>query len=271
MAFSLPRPGPALKALLITVGVAGLLSASALAWIPWGAHVAKLLVCNRAGVMDGQLWRLVTSALIQQPGEGAIGHLFFMLLGLYFLSPSLERRWGGARFVRFFLISILVGNVLAVVVDFVAPASVSLFHPSVMYGPGAAVAAIAVAWAGENAEAHVRLFFIIPVKGKHFLWLTIAYCFLGVLLKDSVPEGVAAPFGGVLTGLLLGGSPSPLRTLYLLIKLRFIRGRAGGGGVALIRPQPRRSRPGSPPLRVVPGGLEDLSKRQPPKDKRYLN
>ena len=43
------------------------------------------------------------------------------------------------------------------------------------------------------------------------------------------------------------------------------------GDLAAPKPK-RRARPGSPPLRVVSGGLEEvLKKRTPPKDKRYLN
>jgi hypothetical protein len=38
------------------------------------------------------------------------------------------------------------------------------------------------------------------------------------------------------------------------------------------RPKTSMKKRGGPPLRVVVGGLdEDLEKRKPPKDKRYLN
>jgi len=35
--------------------------------------------------------------------------------------------------------------------------------------------------------------------------------------------------------------------------------------------KPKKRRSGGPPLRVVTGGLDDLEKRPPPKEKRYLN
>jgi hypothetical protein len=60
-----------------------------------------------------------------------------------------------------------------------------------------------------------------------------------------------------------------------------MRRRGGGGGITveqLLSDDPPRPRPSvrrsgkAPPLRVVPGGLEDdLKNRKPPKDKRYLN
>ena len=278
MSFAFPRPGPALKAVLVTLTVTGLLGAAVMAWLPGGALVRDLLVCTTSGVLHWQLWRLVTSALVMMPGEGAISHLFFMLIGLYFLSPDLERRWGGPRFVRFVIASVVVGNLLAIAVDRVAGPSVEIFHPAAMWGVGTAVAATAIAWGRENADVTVQLFFVIPAKGKHLFWFTIAYCVLGVVIKDTFTEGAAAPFGGLIVGLLLSGSPSVFRTLYLQTKLRFIRRKAGSVGLQpssllrTTRPQGARSRPGSPPLRVVQGGLEeDLAKRQPPKDKRYLN
>jgi membrane associated rhomboid family serine protease len=272
MSFAFPRPGPALKAVLVTLAVLGLLGAAVMAWIPGGATAIAALVCTSQDVLHGQLWRLVTSGVVMLPGEGAISHLMMTLIGLYFLSPDLERRWGGARFVRFVVASVVVGNLLAIAIDRVAAPSLGIFHPAAMWGAGSAIAATAIAWARENAEVTVRLFFIIPAKGKHLFWFTIAYCVLGVVLKDTFTEGAAAPFGGVIVGLLLGGSPSVVRTLYLQAKLRFIRRQTGSIGMPLVRTAPRKPRPGSPPLRIVQGGLdEDLSKRQPPKDKRYLN
>jgi hypothetical protein len=119
----------------------------------------------------------------------------------------------------------------------------------------------------------VRLFFILPVKGRHFLWLTIAWCAAAVLFKDASTEGVVAPFGGVLAGLFFSGSPSALRTAYLNWKLASLRRRSGAlSAQAMLTPTSTKRRPGGPPLRVVQGGLDDdPPKREPPRDKRYLN
>lgn len=273
MSFALPRPGPALKAVLITLTVTGLVGGAVAAWVPAGEIILRALVCSTADVLHWQLWRLVTSGLVMMPGQGAISRLMFTLIGVYFLSPGLETRWGGWRFVRFVMASVAVGNLLAVLVDRVAAPSVEIFHPPMMWGAGAAFTAIAVAFARENADATIRLMFVLPVKGKHLLWLAVGYCVLGVLLKDTSTEGAAAPFGGLVVGLLLGGTPSVVRALYLQTKLRFYQRQTGSAGLPLLRGGPQRRRAsGAPPLRIVQGGLdEDLSKRQPPKDKRYLN
>src|SRR5262249_39797587 len=157
-----------------------------------------------------------------------------------------------------------------------APQSAKIFHQNIFFGANAAITATAIAWSKAHAQSQVRLFFFLPVSGRALFWFTIGFCVLGLVYAGTFTEGPAAPFGGLVTGLLLGGSPSPLRTPYLKARLAF--GRRGSPAAAPSRDttpnpttEPRRKR-GGPPLRVVYGGLEDeLKKRKPPKDKRYLN
>jgi membrane associated rhomboid family serine protease len=224
-------------------------------------------------VRRGQVWRLITSGLLTFPQGPGLSHLAFTLLGLYFLTPELESRWGSPRFARFLFLSVVCGNLLAIALDKVAPPNSAIFHTHAMFGASAAIVATAVAWSRDNAEREVRLMFFLPVKGKWLFWVTLGWCALSVVYGDAPTEGLIAPFGGFLVGLLLGGSPSPLRALYLQTKLLLLK-RQGGGRAAQGGPRPiRRPRPGAPPLRVVQGGgIEDeLKKREPPKDKRYLN
>jgi len=145
-----------------------------------------------------------------------------------------------------------------------------------MFGATAAITATAIAWSKANAQLQVRLFFFLPVTGRALFWFTILMCVLGLVYGGSFTEGAAAPFGGLITGLLLGGTPSALGTLYLRAKLALLRRRAEHDAPTsdvATRPAPEaRRKRGGPPLRVVYGGLEDeLKKRKPPKDKRYLN
>jgi len=276
-----PRPGPALKTVLALVTALGVGLALLVNWAPsLGGAVFGALVCTTDAVVHHwQLWRLVTAGLLTDPQS--ISPLIFTLIGLYFLSPDLERRWGSWRFARFLIIATASGFALGIVLSLIAPRSVTVFHPPVMFGASAAITATAIAWSKANADMQVRLFFILPVSGRVLLWVTIAFCFLGLVYNGNLSEGAAAPFGGLIAGLLLADSrtsPSALRSIYLRAKLGLLRRRAGhvaggrlGDPEARPTPEARRKRSG-PPLRVVSGGLEDeLKKRKPPKDKRYLN
>ncbi len=273
ISLGLPKPGRALKAILVTVLVLGLYSAFVGAWLPHGFDVFDALACDIDKLRHGQVWRAVTSGLLTSPDH--YGHLVFTLLGLYFLAPDLERRWGAGRFLRFLLYAVVAGNLAVVLVDELAPPSAQLrFHPAQVYGASAAIAAIAVAWARDNADMTVQMFFVVPMRGKWLFWITVGFCVLDLIYPTALPEGVVAPLGGVAAGIAFGGTPSPARALYLRLKLAVLRRRSQSISASdILAPKaPRRPRAGAPPLRVVSGGLEDaLRKRNPPKDKRYLN
>jgi membrane associated rhomboid family serine protease len=273
VSLGLPRPGRALKAILIAVLALGLYNAFAGAWLPRGFDLFGLLACDLDKVRQGQVWRVLTSAFLTSPEQ--FGHLIFTLLGLYFLAPDLERRWGAGRFLRFLAYAVTFGVLVVLGVDRLTPVDAQpRFHPGVVYGASAAIAAIAVAWAKENADQTVQLFFVVPLRGKWLFWITIGFAVLDLVYPTALPEGVVAPLGGVAAGIIFGGTPSPARSLFLRLKLFFLRRRAHSLSTSdvLASKPPRRPRPGAPPLRVVPGGLEDaLRKRNPPKDKRYLN
>lgn len=273
MTMALPRPGRALVAVMVLIAVLGIGNALLATWVPGGVKVFQALAFEFDAFAHGQLWRVLTSGLLTSPER--YSHLIFTLLGFYFLAPDLERRWGDARMLRFLAFAVVFGNLLAFAFDrFTPDAASGLFHPGGVFGAGAALAAIGVAWSRANADRTVNVLFIIPVRGRHLLWVVVGFCVLDLIYPRGVPEGAIAPFGGVLTGLLLSGNPSPLRAAWLHLKLALLRRRATHlSPEDVVAGKARRPpRPGAPPLRVVPGGLDDvLKKRQPPKDKRYLN
>lgn len=267
-----PRLGRGVKALLILYGVVGLAGGILVNYgHAAGVTLWKELACVPQTVLHHP-WSVVTAGLLTDPEHWS--HLLFTLVGFYFLGPMLEQRWGTWRFLRFVALAIVSGFALSLGLSAITPGESHYFHPALMFGPSAALAALAVAWGRENANAQIRLYFILPISGRALVWITLGFCGLGLFFPASVTEGVASPFGGFIAGILLSGMPSPLRSLYLRVKLFFLRRRGTSVKIDL-DPRPRttvRKRAGSPPLRVVVGGLdEDLEKRRPPKDKRYLN
>jgi membrane associated rhomboid family serine protease len=270
--FAFPKPGPALWAVLGTMTGLGIFTAFLATWVPGGEHVFEALECDLDRAF-AQPWRLLTSGLLTSPIQWS--HLMYSLAGVYFLGTALEQRWGGWRFARFFGIAILCGNLATIAVAAVMPPEAQArFHPDHVFGPMAAISAIAVAWSREFRDSTVNLFLVLPVRAGVLLWLTIGFCALDLVYPAGIPEGVAAPFGGVVAGLLFGGSPSLVRTLWLRLRLAVLRRRSSTVLVNdILSTEPkRRQRPGAPPLRIVSGGIDDvLKKRTPPKDKRYLN
>lgn len=287
MVAAFPRPGRTLKAVLASVAALAILGAVVVHWAPGGAAGLALyrwLAFEPSELFRSDIprvWTLITSGLLTFP-QG-ISHALWSLVGLYFLSTDLERRWGGARLLRFYAFAVLMGN-LAVLAGALLSASLggaasSPFDPPMAVGPLAAIVATAIAWARENAHRTVRLMFVLPITGRMLFWFTIGVSALSILFLSGAPEGALAPVGGIAAGLLFGGTPSPARAVWLRLRLGSLRRRSRGGITVedLLRdpasPRPRAKRGGkAPELRIVQGGLDDdLKNRKPPKDKRYLN
>jgi len=269
MAFVFPKPGRALMSVLIGLAVFGIAETLLFNWTPAGRALILTLAYTTDGIGHWQLWRLFTAGLLVSPEQPS--HLIYTLIGLYFLGPDLEKRWGAGRFLRFLATSIILGYLLSFLFDLAAGPHAGSFNPGVRFGSMAAVTAITVAWSRAHAGGQVLLF-LFPVSGRVLFWIAIAMCFVGLIWPGAYPEGAVAPFGGVVAGLLLGGTPSVMRELYLRARLGVLRRQSTQMGRSPGVRAGKRPRAGGPPLRVVPGGIEDeLRKRQPPKDKRYLN
>jgi membrane associated rhomboid family serine protease len=274
--YAFPRPGKVLWGVLITIFAVAI--ASALSEKTVGVALFHWLSCRVDDVLHGQVWRLVTSGVLTPPGD--IVALLLQMLALYLFGTTVERRWGGRRLIGFLLFAVVVGNLFGMLVGWIAGlagATGPLLRPVVMAGPDAAVTALIVAWARENPDAVIRLYFVIPVKAKYFIWFTVGTCVFLLVRGEPTSESVAALFSGVLVGLALAGQPSFARRTWLRLRLAMLRRKSASLAadelLASVKSEPRRPRPpGAPPLRLVQGGLEDvLRKRKPPKDKRYLN
>ncbi len=280
IAAAFPRPGRALKTILAVIAGFAIVGAVVVNWAPGppaGIALFDLLAYEPTRPLH-KPWAILTSGVLTMP-EG-ISHALWSLVGLYFLTPDLERRWGGARLVRFLLTAVVFGNLAATAGAFVFPTKAA-FNPPVVLGPMAAITAAVIAWSKENSHRQIRFMFFLPMSGKTLYWLTIGLAVLGLVFLQGTPEGATAPLGGIMTGILFAGSPSPMRALWLRLRLGVLRRRSKGGITveqllgddARSRPRPQAKRSGkAPPLRVVQGGLDDdLKNRKPPKDKRYLN
>lgn len=282
-----PRPGRVVKALLGVIAAFAIVGAIVWNWAPGPPRGQEIFswVAFQPNPARGLLfkpWTLITSGVLTWPK--GYSHALWSLVGLYFLGTDLEKRWGGKTLLKFLAVSVLIGNLTVLAVDQLPialnplsnPEAYVGFHPPLALGPVAAITATALAWSKENATRQIRLFFFLPVTGRTLFWFTIAFTMLSPLFLQGAPEGIAAPFGGIIAGLLFGGTPSPARSLWLRAKLALLRRKGHTLTVESITgdPESRRApkRKGGPALRIVQGGAEDdLKNRKPPKDKRYLN
>jgi membrane associated rhomboid family serine protease len=210
------------------------------------------------------VWRLFTAPLVHST-TGAVGHIVGAVLGLYFLSPSLEARWGSARFARFLVIAALGSYLFQMLFGLLLPSVGAKLVPDLWFGAIPVVSAISIAWACHHRDGQILLFMVLPVSGRLLIWVTIGFNVLAVIALDVPPHGRIAPFGAMGLGWLLGGStPSPLRRWWLARKLSRLDAQAKN------ERQARSERVQKSALRVIRGGAErdPESERDP---KKWLN
>lgn len=246
------RPGRALTGVMIALLSIWLMFAIA---INWGGASDELFLAfcgNTDKILSGEIWRLFTAPLMHHP-TGTISHILFALLGLFFLAPTLEQKWGSARMLRFLALSGVIAYGVQMIFQLVLPASLSarLVGPY-WYGAFPVIEAIAIAWAFNFSGQTVRLFFVLPVTSRALIGFVVAISVLRLIAASQAPEGLLSPFGGLFAGWLLGaGTPSPLRRAYLKFRLAQL-------DREVVQSKQRRARRvKQAPFRVIEGGRSE--------------
>jgi membrane associated rhomboid family serine protease len=264
----LPRPGKTLlwvMGLLLSIWI---MFAVGINWAHLGGSAFGLFVGNTAAILHGEVWRLFTAGLMHEPiGPGAVPHILYALLGLYFLGATLESKWGSRRMLLFLIASTLFGFIAQMLFELIVPRRMGLSElagasmgGSSWYGSMGAVEAVAVAWALSYRNQTVRFMFVLPMTGTGLLFAVIGVSLLYLFAGQIPHEGMVTPFAGMLAGYLFGaGNPTPARRLILKLRYFWIARRAA------------KFKGAQPRLRVIEGGDTPHSRRKPPSDKRFLN
>jgi membrane associated rhomboid family serine protease len=258
----LPRPGKALLGVMGVLLSIWIVLAVGINYAGLSPDIFHLFTGNTSDILHGEVWRLFTAALVHLPaGRGAVNHIVYAILGLYFLGASLEARWGSRRMLLFLMGSAVCGFLLQMMAELLLPRSIAIpLGQPYWFGSMGVVEAIAVAWALSNRHQTVRLMFVLPVTGTGLLFFVIGVSILMVFAGEKPHEGLVTPFGGMLAGYLFGsGNPTPARRALLKLRYAWIARRAA------------KYRSSQPRLRVIEGGEAPKARRKPPSDKRFLN
>lgn len=248
--FVLPKPGRALKGVLLALFGIWLAFALGLNWGGAPQGTFALFVGSTSAILRGEVWRPFTAPLMHVPSVGGIA---FVLLGLYFLTPTLEKEWGGKRLIRFLIVSSVFAYGFQMGFELVLPEALAAkLVPPYWHGALPAVEAVAIAWAMTFRGQTVRLFFVLPVTSRGLILFVVGMSVLYVITLQVPSCGLLAPFGGMLAGWLFGGgTPSPIRRFWLSLKLQRLEQEAKRERTA------RKSKVKSSGLRVIKGGRDD--------------
>ncbi len=149
------------------------------------------------------LWQIFTYPFL----HGGLTHLFFNGLVLYTLGSQLEYRWGSKKFLNYFFWTSTGGAILhslmwALALMFFPDKADSLGRIPVV-GASGGLYGLFVAFGMLYGESRVHVFFVFPLKAKHFVMLLLGTeLFSSVFYTDS---GVAhlVHLGGLFAGYLL--------------------------------------------------------------------
>ena len=122
------------------------------------------LLFSPAHILRGQVWRLLTFALI--PNSSGLWTLIFLYF-YYFIGHTLEQEWGTVRFNLYFFSGILLTVLYGFLLYFLAGINT---HVSAYY----VYMSMFFSFAALNGEQMVLLFMIIPLKVKWLAYVDAA-------------------------------------------------------------------------------------------------
>lgn len=153
-------------------------------WPSVGYPLYSMITLNRAALLRGQIWRLVT--FVFAPPSSSPLFIIFALYFYYMIGMGLEARWGKVKLNLYYLVGMLAAIVACLITGYAGNTFLNL--------------SLFFAYAALYPDEQVLLFMILPVKMKYlavadaalYLYqfivggastrLTIVLCLLNVIL-----------------------------------------------------------------------------------------
>ncbi|MFA0814382.1 MAG: hypothetical protein ACC608_01180 [Anaerofustis sp.] len=124
------------------------------------------LYLTRAGVLEGQIWRLVSFVLV--PPSWSIIWIVFILYFYYFVGNALESAWGTLKFTAYYVICMLATIAAAMI-----------------FGGGYAGTyvnlSLFLAFAFLYPDLELLLFFVLPIKVKYLAYIDVAFLLISFI------------------------------------------------------------------------------------------
>lgn len=134
-----------------------------------------------------------------------IRHLLFNMLGLFVFGRVVEQQIGRGEFLRFYLVGIVLGGIIASV-QAIVPAVLAgqSVANTITVGASGAVCAITILFAFMNPQATVLLFLVIPIKAWVLAVVFVVSNLLGMLGGQAAGGGAQVAYGVHLAGIAWG-------------------------------------------------------------------
>ena len=125
--------------------------------VRFGGGLYSLLALSRAGLVRGQLWRLITFIFL--PPSSSPIFILFALYFYYLIGTRLEAHWGSVRFDLFYLVGMLGAILSALLTGWADNTYLNL--------------SLFLAYASVWPDEEVLLMMILPIRMKHLALLDV--------------------------------------------------------------------------------------------------
>lgn len=176
-------------------------------------------------------YRFLTYGFTHEPR--GISHILFNMLSLYFLGQSVEQRYGRWEFLRFYLVTIVLGGLVYCLIRLVVPEGVE----GAVLGASGGVVGVVMLFVYNYPQATLMLWGVVPVKAWLVGAITVAVNVFGTqsyVAYDVHLTGIACAslyfFGHLNFGWMGGGWSSLQRGLQRKPKLRVHSGQSERSG-----------------------------------------
>ncbi len=146
--------------------------------------LARWLVLTPGSLLDGHVWKLITTTLFTVTPFAFI----LDLLVLWLFMPFLENEWGTRRFLRFAVITSIVGNLVGAGVGLLL-GGMALQAP--IAGMAPFVYAAMIGYGVQFGERNIQFFGVLPMKGRTLAIGIAAVVLLATVLNRNWVEGTA--------------------------------------------------------------------------------
>jgi hypothetical protein len=163
-----------------------------------GVPVLTHTVLNPDRVLHGELWRLPLWVLVEPVGL----NLVFGCLLLYFVGPDLLGSWSMRRFFAFYFGGAALAGAGTCLIGWSLWPEV---YRTTYYSMWPMLDALLIAWAAYRPDAQIRMFFVVPIAGRHLITFTVAVTFVYALIYGFpvfVPHFLAILFALVFADVL---------------------------------------------------------------------
>ncbi len=127
-------------------------------WPTLGSRIYYAITLNRAMLLRGQIWRLVT--FVFAPPSSSPIFIIFALYFYYMLGTGLEARWGKVKFNLYYLVGMLAAVISCLITGYASNAFLNL--------------SLFFAYAAMYPDEEILVMMILPVKMKYLAILDAA-------------------------------------------------------------------------------------------------